>query len=201
MNQLSRTALTGAENYPNTSLAYSIVYWLLHASYVAKCASGPEAESLWSVAVNRFFQSSDAFQRWKELFPEWHDTGNTTPYEPCMCSSRDYILSVFPLTLAASYGFTHYFREATAGANYDVQDAKGRTPLSWACSEGNETAVRLLLARSDVDANPKDVWGRTPLFWACSRGHETAVRLLLARSDVDAGSKDAEGVDASEFCQ
>ena len=47
---------------------------------------------------------------------------------------------------------------------------------------GNETAVRLLIGRSDTDINCKDMDGRTLISWAAQKGHEAAVQLLIVLS-------------------
>jgi ankyrin repeat protein len=54
----------------------------------------------------------------------------------------------------------------------------------------DESMVRLLLGRSDVEADSKDCGGSTPLSEAAAMGKEVIVKLLLERSDVEADSKD-----------
>ncbi|OCL04595.1 ankyrin repeat protein, partial [Glonium stellatum] len=76
--------------------------------------------------------------------------------------------------------------------NPDVQDSRGRTPLSWAAESGHETVVGLLLAKDGVDVNSKDLKGRTPLSWAVREGQEAVVKLLLAKNGVDVNSKDSQ---------
>jgi len=41
--------------------------------------------------------------------------------------------------------------------------------------------VKLLIARSDVNAELKDNKGQTPLFLAAERGHESVVKLLTQK--------------------
>jgi ankyrin repeat protein len=65
--------------------------------------------------------------------------------------------------------------------------------LNVASILGVEAIVKLLLARSDIDANSKDkVHGRSPLLYAAMQGHTTIVKLFLARG-IDPDSKDRHG--------
>jgi hypothetical protein len=75
------------------------------------------------------------------------------------------------------------------GADIEVRDSYGQTPLCLAASSGHEATVKLLLeARADIEA--KDSSGRTPLSLAASSGHEATVKLLLeARADTEARVK------------
>ncbi|KAL2813128.1 hypothetical protein BJX63DRAFT_432174 [Aspergillus granulosus] len=72
-------------------------------------------------------------------------------------------------------------------------DAYGRTPLSWAASNGYEEVVKLLLETQKVDPDSKDDKnGRTPLSYASSIGQDAVVKLLLGTQKVDVNSRDAE---------
>ncbi|KAF5583568.1 ankyrin repeat [Fusarium pseudocircinatum] len=64
------------------------------------------------------------------------------------------------------------------GADIELADRDGKTPLCWAAAEGKETAVKFLL---DIGARieaTEDIWGRTSLSWAAARGHSSVVRVL-----------------------
>ena len=73
-----------------------------------------------------------------------------------------------------------------AGANSDLQDVRGRTPLHWAVLPGHgETAKELLDAGANPDLQDED--GMAPLHLAVSAGlgtasecHEETVKALLA---------------------
>jgi ankyrin repeat protein len=65
------------------------------------------------------------------------------------------------------------------GANPNVGDAEGKTPLYFASSQGNIPAVKALLSNG-ADANVKDSTGDTPLIEAAYRGNIEVVKLLLA---------------------
>ena len=64
------------------------------------------------------------------------------------------------------------------GADPNVNDRYGKTPLVWAAGYGRADEVRLLL---DHGANPnqKDNTGETPLAWAVENDHSDVVKLLL----------------------
>ncbi|KAL6887401.1 ankyrin [Trichoderma longibrachiatum] len=79
------------------------------------------------------------------------------------------------------------------GAEADLPDKYGRTPLSYAVSRtGNEASVALLLDHG-AEVESRDVAGRTPLSYAASTyGNEAVVALLLDHgAEVDA--RDSNG--------
>jgi len=65
-----------------------------------------------------------------------------------------------------------------AGADPDVRDGHGRSPLYWAAATGQVAVVELLLARS-ADIHLAARSGDTPLVVAAQNGHEDVVRALL----------------------
>ena len=72
------------------------------------------------------------------------------------------------------------------GANINVRDNDGYTPLYSAVSWGNKEVVKLLIANgADVNGKIKDGW--TPLHRAAYQGEKEAVKLLIANgADVNA---------------
>jgi ankyrin repeat protein len=82
----------------------------------------------------------------------------------------------------------------THGADVNVQDADGDTPLHGAAQNGNVEIINLLL---DKGANPnaKNKLGGTPLMWAAVYGHDDAARLLLSRG-ANPSLKDNDGITA-----
>ncbi|KXX76648.1 Ankyrin repeat domain-containing protein 50, partial [Madurella mycetomatis] len=74
----------------------------------------------------------------------------------------------------------------TGKAKVDSKDNNGRTPLSWAASNGHHTVAKLLLD-SGADPNSKDGNGRAPLLYAAENGHEDVIkRLLVEKANVNA---------------
>ena len=59
------------------------------------------------------------------------------------------------------------------------KDARGRTPLHFACNSGNMGIVLFLIA-SGADVKATDPEGYTPLIWAVSAGQADATRALIA---------------------
>ena len=77
-----------------------------------------------------------------------------------------------------------------AGADVNLRNRFGTTPLFMASQNGHTGVVKLLLAnKADVNAALKTD-GRTPLFMASQNGHTWVVKLLLAnKADVNVARK------------
>jgi ankyrin repeat protein len=69
-------------------------------------------------------------------------------------------------------------RLITAGADVNVEDDHGRTPLHCACHNGQDAAVRSLIS-SGAKVNARDRKGTTSMQYACISGSKECVRLLL----------------------
>ncbi|PLN84302.1 ankyrin repeat-containing domain protein [Aspergillus taichungensis] len=78
------------------------------------------------------------------------------------------------------------------GADPNLGDQHGETPLHWAAKAGDDCMVDLLL-QNGVHSDLADRRGRTPLSRAAERGHAAVVKLLLTAGRADADSKDARG--------
>lgn len=80
---------------------------------------------------------------------------------------------------AATGNVEHLTSLLQAGANPNLRDEAGRTPLMDAAAHGQLAVERLLLAsRADVNARSKT--GTTALIEAAEYGHQKSVKLLLA---------------------
>ena len=93
---------------------------------------------------------------------------------------------------AAYFGLKDILRLLLVNPKFDpdTKDSYGRTPLSWATTNGHEAVVKLLLQTGKVDINSKDQDERTPLSLAAKNGHEAVVKLLLETNEVDINSRD-----------
>ena len=80
------------------------------------------------------------------------------------------------------------------GADVDVKNKYGLTPLMWAANNGHSDIASLLLQHgANIEAKDED--GRTPLMYASSWGHtDTASLLLQHGADIDV--TDYEGASA-----
>ena len=76
---------------------------------------------------------------------------------------------------------------------FDLPDAKGRTPLSYAAESGRILAATTLLAAQPVDPIRQDLEGRGPLSYAAENGTVEVVRAILSQKSVDINSKDNDG--------
>ena len=79
-----------------------------------------------------------------------------------------------------------------AGADVNLKDKNGSSPLIHAATEGNESALELLFDHKAVlidDADPK---GETALIKAAKGGHTKCVKLLIAQ-DSPLEHKDSDG--------
>jgi tankyrase len=91
-------------------------------------------------------------------------------------------------------------RSLEKGANVNVKNILGVTPLIFASSRGHEDIVSLLLEKG-ADVNAKTYWGcgqNAPLHNACSEGHRD-VMLLLLRNGADANIQNEVGFTPLHF--
>ena len=89
-----------------------------------------------------------------------------------------------PLNLATTYGPPELVKTLLdAGADVNVKDIRGMTPLMLAVSSDrqNPEIVRMLLARG-ADASLKDEFGQTALDWARKNGGAAGIRALNGRT-------------------
>jgi ankyrin repeat protein len=70
------------------------------------------------------------------------------------------------------------------GANVNVQDQQGYTPLIIASKDGANDIVSYLLSVPGIDTSLKDKEGNTALLWAIRQGHPDTAQLLLKEARV-----------------
>jgi ankyrin repeat protein len=80
-----------------------------------------------------------------------------------------------------------------AGADVNVADGEGTTPLMSAAAAGRG-AVVAVLADAGADLDLRDRLGRTALDRAWAAGQETAARLLIRRGAVGSGKSPGDTV-------
>lgn len=70
------------------------------------------------------------------------------------------------------------------GADVNVTDVMGWTPLHWTVRGRHEAILRILLQRDDLELNPRDdQTGQTPLELARELGYHELLRLLQDRAN------------------
>ncbi len=81
------------------------------------------------------------------------------------------------------------------GANIELRDNQGATPLILAARLGNNTIVKILL-KNKADINAVDSYFKdTALNWACYNGHKNVVETLIANK-ADIHIRDRDGYTA-----
>lgn len=101
-------------------------------------------------------------------------------------TSRDFYNAIRENDLARLKSMT------ASGADVNVSDARGSTPLMHAAAIGSLEAMKILL-KAGADVNVRSKLGRTPLLVAAGRpGSADAVRLLLSKG-ADSKVADVRG--------
>lgn len=77
-----------------------------------------------------------------------------------------------------------------AGANTEMKDSQGQTPVWWAIRFEQQGISQLLLDKG-ANIEAKDNEGRTLLYWAAQFGHQAIVQLLLEKG-VNIEARDNE---------
>lgn len=81
----------------------------------------------------------------------------------------------------------------TSGANVNLKDKDGRTPIFYAVWSGNVGIVQNLI-KEGASTNIRDILGVTPVTYAFSNGHHEVVKILLEAggstlADTDVGTR------------
>jgi hypothetical protein len=108
------------------------------------------------------------------------DAGVDVNQRATMCSaiSTEPVSNVTALNLASTWDQAPGIIELVkAGADINIADDRGRTPINNAAEFGNDDCVALLVAY-DADINIADNDGNTPMKRALKKDHEKIVKLL-----------------------
>ncbi|KAL7903775.1 hypothetical protein GGI35DRAFT_291694 [Trichoderma velutinum] len=89
------------------------------------------------------------------------------------------------LIIASYYGHRAVVKLlVNRGADTEVKDTSGRTPLLLAAENGHDVAQLLVNRGAGIEV--KDISGRTPLFLAAEKGHDGIAQLLVNRgADIE----------------
>ncbi|PSN47477.1 hypothetical protein C0J52_01951 [Blattella germanica] len=87
-----------------------------------------------------------------------------------------------PLSRAANKGNVAQVKELLSlGADVNIANFSGWTPLHVASCNGHVQACNELLSAENVNLNARTNYMWTPLHWASSNGHMSVVKLLLSK--------------------
>jgi len=167
---------SGTENA--SFLEYCSVYWGVHAKKeLSDCARSLALELLKGhygrIPTKLLLKQVKHFQFWR--FDTW------SPFSGLHCASFFGIVEVVAALIEVGcHGI-------------DEEDFSGRTPLSWATSNGHEGVVKILLGREEVNPDKPDRLGQTPLSYAALAGHEGAVKIPPRREEVNSDWPDDDG--------
>lgn len=118
--------------------------------------------------------------------PNSHQQGYSVLMSACACmkQTQDVQLKCIKLLL-------------DSGANVNMRQHNGMTPLMIACKQGSEKIVEELIKRN-ADINAQDVLGYTPLIWSVRHSEcvEMKIILLLLNAGADATIKCFRGLTA-----
>jgi len=185
LTYLNSRQVKNLPSYPHPShqympfLKYSSRYWGSHAKREFSVYVGALALRLLSLYENH----PSAVSLLQQVLPAGYPLDASSPHH-------------FSGLHCASFFGTHQLVAALMNAKgYEINqgDCAGNTPLLWAVRNGHYNAVKLLLAREDVDPERPDSQDVTPLLWAAYNGYEEVVKLLLGREDIEPNRPDNQG--------
>jgi ankyrin repeat protein len=107
-------------------------------------------------------------------------------------NARDSLQGTALLRAAGLFGDVNSVQALiSAGAEVNVQDKSGMTPLMWAARWGDSQRVEALLA-AGAKAQARDNQGRTALDWAVSQGDKGEATVEILRPLTDTRTKSGE---------
>lgn len=90
-------------------------------------------------------------------------------------STTDYLL----FSVEKNY-LQHTKKALQQGANVNAKDYFQKTPLMYACENGNLEIVKiLLLYGASVSINERDRYGKTAFMYAKEKGYQNIMKLLI----------------------
>lgn len=156
-------------------LPYATMYWPEHA----KLADRPSS-SYQLLLRNLRWPSTRIISHWFRLYQQRSNDNAISTDGGWTVEHAAAAFGLYNLALAMHKG------DRSFNVNWDVRDAAGRTPLSWAAAKGHLSIVRLLLLKGASISTRDNRHGLSPLHWAALQGHQMTVELLLeAGADVD----------------
>ena len=78
------------------------------------------------------------------------------------------------------------------GADVNVRDEDGCTPLLWAVLSGDLSSVEMFIANG-AEVNSRNNDGETPLHWAATTGNLPIAKLLISKG-ADVNARDEFGI-------
>ncbi len=153
---------------------------------------------VWSPRLDRNGNSVRGIEFCRQLVSRYNfhvfdglvDSDSTGKRDPRLTRNQAVITDALRLCWDASVGDVEEIRTLVeSGADPNLGDYDGRTPLHLAATEGHPDVVAYLLDKG-VDANPVDRWGGTPLGDAERAGHAAVVALLKPHTVHRIGGED-----------
>ncbi|TGO16233.1 hypothetical protein BTUL_0030g00170 [Botrytis tulipae] len=152
-----------AKNWTYHAKAYDYEDASFYETMEEFCDSDSQAFQAWSWLADKLRNSPDALRFWLQFSPGQAPASEMTSH----------------LHIASSFGLGCWTRRLLEnGADFEIRDSTGNTPLFWAAKGGHTEIVSRLL---DAGANPSIGGhdGLKPIHVAASNNHAGVVKLLL----------------------
>ena len=158
------------------------------------------AAFLGRVRIVKILLDKGAFRTWnREIGPkplEWNEQNRSKPFGKTALHYACQIVSPMPTLQSEYVRRTVIIRELVEhGADVNVRDQHGQTPLHYAASGNHIPLMKALLQNDNIDVDVQDEQGWTPLFTAVAHGNITCAKLLLDYlADIRILATDGESV-------